>query len=330
MKQFVLSDESLNSYGFKVLTNGIEVDNFMKNPVMYYNHERYTGVIGKWEGIIKEDSKLLGTPVFDEKDSLGAKIAGKVRDGFIRAASIGISNPVFEEINKEKVVTTCTLVECSVCDIPSNKNALILYHDDKPVLGKKEFLKLYKNEKIMKLNLKTITDALEISPNASLEDIVTAIGILKNTGSVNSLIDEAIKNNIIAKFERNELLQLATASPVAFKKYLEKRRELELNDREESGLKLVNEAIREGKINAQAKSFWLKNFMVDFDGSKFALEQIPKRVSISELIEKSRKTEKTKENWTLADYRKKAPRELKENPKLYRELLDREKAEFRK
>ena len=90
MKEFVLSDESPNSYGFKVLTDGIILDRFMANPVMYYKHDRETGVIGRWENIRKQGGKLLGTPVFDRKDELGIRIANKVKDGFIKGASMRI------------------------------------------------------------------------------------------------------------------------------------------------------------------------------------------------------------------------------------------------
>ena len=38
MKEFLISDESTNSYGFAVLTSGINLERFKKNPVMYYNH----------------------------------------------------------------------------------------------------------------------------------------------------------------------------------------------------------------------------------------------------------------------------------------------------
>lgn len=324
MKQFVLSDESLNSYGFKVLTQGINIDNFLRNPVMYYNHDRYSGVIGRWDNVEKKGVELFGTPVFDEKDAFGAKIAGKVKDGFIKAASIGIDHITMQEINGEKVVTACTLVECSVCDIPSNKNALMLYHNDKPVSDEKEFIKLFKIQEVMKTDLKPVTDALELSQSASVEDIVAAIVLLKKPGGVERLIDEAIATNIIAKYERKELTQLAAASPDAFQRYLEKRKELAINDREENGLKLTNAAIRNGKINAQAKDFWLRNFATDFETTKLALENIPERTRISDLIEMADKNDTDRTNWTLSDYRKKAPKELRDNPKLYRELLKRE------
>lgn len=329
MKKFLLSDESLNSYGFRVLTGGINIDGFLRNSVMYYNHDRNAGVIGNWVDVVKKGAKLLGTPVFDEKDAFGAKIAGKVKDGFIKAASIGIDNVRFEEIEGETVVTSCTLKECSICDIPSNENALMLYYDDKPITNKDEYLKLYKNQKIMsmKIDLKPIADALDISKDASVDDVVSAIQVLKNQGGVVALIDQYVRTGIVGKNEHSELVQLASASPDALQRYLQKRKELALNDREENGLKLINEAILSGRITAAAKGFWLKNFMEDFEGAKLALEQIPKRVSIKELIEKSSKTEKGKADWTLEDYRKKAPRELRDNPKLYHELLEKEKSE---
>ena len=329
MKKFLLSDESLNSYGFKVLTEGINIDSFLRNPVMYYNHDRSDGVIGNWINVTKKGTGLFGTPVFDEKDAFGAKISGKVKDGFIKAASIGIDNVNFKEINGETVVTSCTLKECSICDIPSNNNALMLYYDDKPVPNRDEYLKLYKKQTIMgvKINLEPITDALGISKDASVDDVVSAIQVLKNQGGVVALIDQYVTTGIVGKNEQSELVQLASASPDVLQRYLQKRKELAFSDREENGLKLVNEAIRGGKIYASAKGFWLKNFMEDFEGTKSALEQIPKRVSIKELIEKSGKEQKGKADWTLEDYRKKAPRELRDNPKLYRELLEKEKEE---
>ena len=57
---FVLSDESVNSYGFVVLTEGIDTSAFERNPVMLYMHNRDGNVIGRWENIRKEDKRLLG------------------------------------------------------------------------------------------------------------------------------------------------------------------------------------------------------------------------------------------------------------------------------
>jgi hypothetical protein len=47
-----------------VVTGGINLSGFMKNPVMFYNHDRERGVIGKWENLRSGEKKLYGTPLF--------------------------------------------------------------------------------------------------------------------------------------------------------------------------------------------------------------------------------------------------------------------------
>lgn len=54
---FVISDESVNSYGYIVKTDGRDTTAFERNPVMLYMHERKT-VVGRWENIRKEGNKL--------------------------------------------------------------------------------------------------------------------------------------------------------------------------------------------------------------------------------------------------------------------------------
>ena len=62
---FIVSDESLNSYGMVILTAGIDYADFARNPIMYYMHERSKGVVGRWENIRVEDNKLLMDAVFE-------------------------------------------------------------------------------------------------------------------------------------------------------------------------------------------------------------------------------------------------------------------------
>lgn len=149
-KKFLLSDESVNAYGFRVLTSGIQLGNFLKNPVGFFNHETggwwsnrsdYAGPIIRWEDVKKEEGKLYGSPVFDQKDPLGKQLHDKVEDDFIRAASIGFriistSNDPELMLNGQTgpTVTKCELMEVSVVDIPANKNAIALFdHDGKRI-----------------------------------------------------------------------------------------------------------------------------------------------------------------------------------------------------
>ena len=124
---FLLSDESVNSYGEIIKTNGIDTTRFEKNPVMFYQHEQ-TEIVGRWENIRKKDGALFADAVFDDTSETGKRVKTKVEKGFLRAASIGIN--ILEEQENEKgqtIITKCELIEASIVDLPSNKNAVIRY-----------------------------------------------------------------------------------------------------------------------------------------------------------------------------------------------------------
>lgn len=125
---FVVSDETINSYGFSVLTAGIDTAHFEKNPVMFYMHNRESGIIGRWENIRKDGAKLLADAVFDNSTDLARQVQNQVANGFLRSASIGIDH-VTKDVNLNGVETVikCRLVEISIVDIPSNENAVKLY-----------------------------------------------------------------------------------------------------------------------------------------------------------------------------------------------------------
>ena len=99
MNEFLLNDGTINSYGFVVLTEGINLSRFRKNPVMFYNHGKDNGVIGRWENLRIENGKLYGTPVFDDKHEPGKTIKEKVESGFLKGASMGIDVLALEDIN---------------------------------------------------------------------------------------------------------------------------------------------------------------------------------------------------------------------------------------
>ena len=98
---FVVSDESLNKYGSRVMTAGIDLEEFKSNPVMFWNHKRdEDGLfgqsardrmpIGRWENIRQDGDRLIADAVIDLNDSTGKKVAEKIENGFLKAASIGI------------------------------------------------------------------------------------------------------------------------------------------------------------------------------------------------------------------------------------------------
>lgn len=143
MKVFIVSDESINSYGFRVLTAGIDTSRFLKNPIGLFNHsdewmdDNYAGPIAKWSDLKIEGGQLLATAEFDIDDPKGKIIANKVDKGFLNAASIGfrvIETSEDPELmlpgQRYATVTKCQLIEISIVDVPSNENACCLYDDN--------------------------------------------------------------------------------------------------------------------------------------------------------------------------------------------------------
>ena len=137
MKEVIISTEAVNSYGTRVLTSGIDLEQFKRNPVLLWMHRRaYDGEsmpIGKIDNLRVEDDKLIGTPVFDQNDEFARKIESKWDSGFLRMASAALE-PM--EVNPDPAlalpgqtratVTRSKLVEVSIVDIGGNDEALQL------------------------------------------------------------------------------------------------------------------------------------------------------------------------------------------------------------
>lgn len=143
---FVFNDEAVeNTYGFSILTEGIDLARFTKNPVMLSDHwNSNSNVIGKWFDVKKEGSLLTGIPDFDTEDKDTAVIAGKVERGYIKACSMGI---IFDRENLtviagKVILTKCELVEVSIVPVPSNANAVRLMHADGKPMEEQEIQEL--------------------------------------------------------------------------------------------------------------------------------------------------------------------------------------------
>lgn len=142
MKEVVISTEAVNSFGTRVLTSGIELGQFHRNPVLLWMHlrgyQRSAGPIGRIENIRREGDKLIGTPVFDQEDPFAKQIESKWENGFLRMASAGLEvlevsddpSLVFEGQTRA-TVTRSKLIEVSIVDIGSNDEALQLYNAGK-------------------------------------------------------------------------------------------------------------------------------------------------------------------------------------------------------
>ena len=60
-----LTNDSLNSYGTRVLTDGLDIEQYNRNPVLLWMHQRGQ-VIGTLTDIQKEQGEITGLLTFDE------------------------------------------------------------------------------------------------------------------------------------------------------------------------------------------------------------------------------------------------------------------------
>ena len=178
---FCVHDESVNTYGFRMLTSGANLEEFKKNPVVLYNHNDWETPIGRGENVRVEDGRILVDVVFDEEDEKGRTIAGKVERGFLRMASVGSWPP--EEVSDDPAWTRWTMREMSVCPIGSSHNALAMYDratnkridlSDRQALVRlmdKEFRINHKREN----NMSYLTQMLILSDSASDQAVREAV-----------------------------------------------------------------------------------------------------------------------------------------------------------
>ena len=281
---FLVSDESENSHGFKVLTEGIDITQFEKNPIMLYMHERPT-IIGMWKNLRKEDGKLYADAVFDTESEKGGEVARQVEKGFLRGASIGITYQ--KEYLKNGVLEKCRLFEISIVDIGSNPNALKLYDDT-------ETVELYFKD-IIAQNI--IAEKLNLD-DRSYTNIIQHVELLSE-GFIR-LLDwqkEVIEDREI---ETEALIDIAV-----------KR-------------KAIPEHLRNLQKQAFAENYYeaKKNLITAVFGTYPIKTFSPIKEIEDARREAANKSGKSKTDWGLEEYRKFAPDELEKDPQLYQRLVD--------
>lgn len=134
-----LTDGSLNSYGFRVLTDGIDLTRYTANPVLLYMHER-GNIIGILKDLKVEDGALTAEPVFDEASERSRVCKQQYEFGSLRMASVSLEILGTSEAAEDLVagqtrptVTRSLLMEVSLVDIGSNPNSIRLTKDGKQV-----------------------------------------------------------------------------------------------------------------------------------------------------------------------------------------------------
>lgn len=320
---FILHDDSVNTYRFRMLTSGANLDEFRRNPVMFLHHNDYDLPIGRWENIRVEGSQILADAVFDELDDQAMKVKGKVDRGFIRMASIGAWAP--EEKTEDPAmmlpgqtgptVTKWTVREASIVAIGANHNALRMYNrttgelidlsDTDAVLRLMDDLSIKKIDNMS--NLKTI---LKLHDNASDADIETAVQNLQQE-------NESLKQTNATLEDENKRLKDEADNAETQRKEMQKT----------EAVKLVDAAVRDGRLDASGKDAFIALFDADFERAKATLNAIPKVTSVVSQIEEQQVELKdfVSKSWNELDRAGLLPKLKDAAPEIYAQKF---KAEF--
>lgn len=266
-------------YGFRVLNAGIDLERFKQNPVMLAMHRDYdlTSVIGRWTNIRVEGHLLLADDEFDMEDEEAAKIAGKVKRGFLKACSMGF---LFLQEHLQKAIdgmfdlVESELLEASLVTIPGNSNAVRLYAAPGKLMDEKE----------IKLSLSAVmanptTTTLNLNTNKMEKFTLSgpALAVLLMAG-LSSQEDPAAVNSSIAKLgadlkKAQEDLEKANGT-------IKTMKDAQLSAAKAAAENDVEAAILSGKLTAAQKDQFVKLYLSDPELAKSVLANMPGKKSL--------------------------------------------------
>ena len=130
-----LTNDTLNSYGYRVLTEGVDITQYERNPILLYMHNRGKA-IGLIKDIKREAGEITGELAFDEATELSCQCKKQWDFGSLRMVSIGFEVIETSEAPEHLVpgqryatVTKARLLEVSLVDIGANNDAIRLHKD---------------------------------------------------------------------------------------------------------------------------------------------------------------------------------------------------------
>lgn len=236
MPRVRISNETLNCYGTWVKTDGIDLTQYRRNPILLWMHERGK-VIGTMEDIRVENGEVTGELKFD-----GVREESRIARKQFEAGTLKMVSPGFDiletsdrmELRKPgqtmKTVTRCRLLEVSVVDAGGNDDNMVLSHEGQilelkaggtsAVLGLLDNTNAQKEEYQMKLialklglpetaTEKEITDQLDLllGYKISNEALKKELDQLKLAG-ITQMVDGAIAAGKFTAEKREHFLTL--------------------------------------------------------------------------------------------------------------------------
>lgn len=316
-KEYVLSDSSVNEYGFRLLTDGYQIDSFRKNPIGYYMHRREDGVALKWEDLRVAEDKVIGTPVINLSNARGGQLFDEAENGFLNAASVGHIVVLEYSTDPEMMlpgqtgptITKWYNKECSLVDIPGNCNALTKLYDAQE--NEINLVDLGINSTVLnKLPLQLPGELYRV---LNLADAADEQMILDAVNDLSSKKLELEAANIKLQNDKTALQQ--------------KLDELKTESLQSEVGALLDKALDENKITNELREHLAADYASNPEGLKALLDAMPAYQSIVDRLKLSNRHQSETE-WKWEDYESNDPagkklEELKAaDPERYKKIFD--------
>lgn len=182
-KRVRISNDRLNSYGFRVLTSGIDVEQYKRNPVLLYMHER-GNVVGYVKDLKVENDEVTGELMFDCASEQSERCQKQFEFGSLRMVSAGLEVIETSEDAEMLVpgqtlptITKSRLFEVSVADVGANDDAIVLEKNGKRITLSKDgscglpLINQNNNQNQEDMDKKTIALQLGLAETATEKEI---------------------------------------------------------------------------------------------------------------------------------------------------------------
>lgn len=322
-QDFIICDNTVNRYGWRLLIEGIDMEGFLKNPICCLQHSTYMAPVGKWFNLRIEAGQLKGSVEFDRNDEDAVKLYWKYADGFMSAVSLQIlpkeeSDDVKQLLpgQTSSTITKSELLEVSLVTLPGNKNAVKLCTPD----GKTYKLNLISKTPIMDKVEKTVEQ---------LQDELTASKKL----NAENLVLRHKERGVLQDCEIEGLKELALSNYDTVSKMLDGRVKAVVptpstETAEAKADALVSLHFNRGAISEPEKSIYRTGAVNDYDGTKKVLELKKGTDGLNTFVlgmgdGKEKETDE-RAKWTYLDFYKKDHEALsvmkKDDPNRYKKL----------
>lgn len=236
-KRVRISNDSLNSYGSRVLTSGMDVSQYNRNPVLLYMHER-GNVVGYVKDLKVENNEVTGELMFDCASELSQRCKKQFEFGSLRMVSAGLDiletsedASMLVQGQTRPTITKSKLFEVSVADVGANDDAIVLHKDGKQItLGRDGDCDLpllnnnNKQKKTEEMDNKTIALQLGLPETATEAEIsakLTELNAVKEQNaslmkekdkltleSITNLVTHAIADKRLEEKDKDQFVEL--------------------------------------------------------------------------------------------------------------------------